>query len=506
MKTISKSACHSKIYIPILIMLMIFLLLHTSFNALAQNPLTAFNKDGERSSALIAEQTKAQLSECRNLLNYPRSVERFYKLQSYKLAWVEKDNHSIQLDPAMMLLDGVYQFGLNKQDFHPTELLYKQIKVLTEQSFVLGDNRRASLDILLTDAIITFINQLHYGKFNTNLTPSKTDSGGSGDLDAVSKLTELLKGKDFYTEIIKVQPLSKEYHELQTYMLLVRGQYMEDNYEFPEESVRKMAINMERLRWLSTSQTPNLIINIPAYTAKLKLKDSTYLFKVIVGKPSSPTPIVESSITHFTVAPDLKVPLKTFVNQVLPKAINNANYLENNHYAIYDAKGRFVEITRKKLLFIKAHPHNYSARQSTGVDDALGKIVFYFANSNDIDLHDTPQPKLLLLPQRAISNGCIGIDKTEKLAGLLLAQDGTPAKIPMMHKLVSAYQKKDFLLKTPFPITLVYLTCEMNDSQVVIYKDIYAEDKSLERAMYGSTPMLALDRKIIKKPQLDEHF
>lgn len=475
---------------------MICLLAHISFNVLAQNPAITFTKEGEKRTAFISEQTKAQLLACQGTLNYPKSVERFYKSKGYTLAWVEEENHNRQLAPAMMILDCVSQFGLNRQDFHAGELIYQQAKVLAEEPDMLGGGQRAIFDVLMTDAMITFMNHLHYGKFNVAFTPSRIDEGGYGDFNAEARLLQLMERKDFYNEIASVQPSSKEYDELQKYMHLVRGQYLEDSYEFPEESVKKMTINMERLRWLSASQTPSLIINIPAFTAKMKVADSVYIFKIIVGKPSSPTPVFESKLAALTAAPDHRVTAKMFVAEILPGAIKNPGYLENNHYALYDSKGQFVQISAKKLLQIKSHPKLYYAKQSAACGNTMGKIVFRFAGPSDIYLHDMPLSKLARLPQRDLSAGCIQIEQAEKLAGLLLTQDGSSKIRSLLHSAITNDKTTDFKLNRYVPIKITYLTCEMIDSQLVIYKDIYAQDRALEMAMYGYERLLASDKKI----------
>jgi len=496
MKNIFKTVNTSKSYKTLFIIWMICLLAHISFNVLAQNPAIIFTKEGEKRNAFISELTKAQLLACQGTLNYPKSVERFYKEKGYKLVWVEKQNHNRQLAPAMMILDCVSQFGLNRQDFHVGELIYQQVNILSKEPDILGGGQRAIFDVLMTDAMITFMNHLHYGKFNNKMTPFRIDERGYGDFSAELRLLALMESKDFYNEIATVQPSSKEYDDLQKYMHLVRGQYLEDSYEFPEESVKKMTINMERLRWLSASQTPNLVLNIPALTAKMKLNDTAYAFKIIVGKPSSPTPVIESMLTGMTTMPDRRVNDKTFIREVLPGAIKNPGYLDNNRYAIYDAKGRFVEITAKKLLEIKTLPKGFYARQSAACSNAMGKILFRFTGNAGIYLHDMPLPKLARLPQRTLSNGCIQIDQAEKLAGLLLIQDGSPKVRSLLHTAIASDETTDFTLNRPVPIKITYLTCEMIDSQLVIYKDIYAQDRALEMAMYGYERLIASDKKI----------
>lgn len=475
------------------------LLLHTSINAFGQNPVISFTKEGEKVHEVMSQETKRQLLECKDMLNFPKSVERFYAGRLYQLAWVAKSNHNRQLAPAMLILDCVKQYGLTMDNFHGNNLLYKQIEIFAQEPEMLSGSQRAIFDVLMTDAMLTFMNYLHYGQFNPTLTPLAVDEGKLGDFNAVHKLYTLMESRDFYNDIASVQPLSKEYDELQEYMHLVRGQYLEDSYEFPEKSVRKMTINMERLRWSNAKPGPALTINIPAEIAKLHLPKSVIEFKVIVGKPSSPTPTLISTITHFTTAPEWKVPSNIFVNEILPKAIRDKDYLENNHFAIYDVKGNYVNISRQKLAYIKAHPKSYSARQASGCDNAMGKLVFRFENPYQVFLHGTPLPKLFLSKHRALSHGCIRIANVETLAEMILIADGSKNKIPMMRKAIAGYQKKNFVLKTPLPITIDYITCAMSDSQLVIFEDIYAQDRALEMAMYGYERLLASDLKISLK-------
>ncbi|WP_231491288.1 L,D-transpeptidase family protein [Pedobacter sp. Leaf170] len=475
------------------------LFLHASINAFGQNPVISFTKEGEKTHEMMSQETKRQLLECKNMLNFPESVERFYAGKSYQLAWVAKSNHNRQLAPAMLILDCVKQYGLTRDNFHGNNLLYKQIEIFAQEPEMLSGSQRAIFDVLMTDAMLTFMNYLHYGQFNASLTPLVVDQGKLGDFNAVDKLYTLMESKDFYNDIASVQPLSKEYDELQKYMHLVRGQYLEDSYEFPEKSVRKMTINMERLRWSDAKPGPALSINIPAQTAKLHILHSVKEFKVIVGKPSSPTPTLISRITHFTTAPEWKVPYNIFVNELLPKAIRDRDYLENNHFAIYDAKGNYININQKKLAYIKAHPKSYSARQASGCENAMGRLVFRFQNPYQVFLHDTPQPKLFLSKNRALSHGCIRVENIETLAAMILTADDSRSKIPMMRKAIAGYQKKNFVLITPLPISVDYITCVMSDSQLVIFEDIYAQDRALEMAMYGYERLLASDLKISLK-------
>jgi murein L,D-transpeptidase YcbB/YkuD len=105
---------------------------------------------------------------------------------------------------------------------------------------------------------------------------------------------------------------------------------------------------------------------------------------------------------------------------------------------------------------------------------------FRFENSYGIYLHDTSQKQLFNKDDRALSHGCIRVENAKELAVLLLKDDGSGSKIPVLESAMSEYKRKDFVLKQPVPIIITYLTCLIIDGKPVLYKDIYHLDDSLE--------------------------
>jgi murein L,D-transpeptidase YcbB/YkuD len=298
--------------------------------------------------------------------------------------------------------------------------------------------------------------------------------------------------KDFMAAVISVQPKSEAYQRLQYKMHLLTGLYTGDCYETPEDTIRKMAVNMERLRWIGSGENYYIDINIPSYTLKVHQQDTVYQFKVIVGKPDTPTPTLESAISYFTTAPEWKVPKKIFTRELLPRALKDHAYMENNQFVIYNEKGKFVPASAENLAEIRKHPGNYYARQSAGCDNSLGLIVFRFPNIYDVYLHDTPEQKLFAKTERAFSHGCIRVENAAKLAGLLLQNDGTGNRTAEVSRAMKQYKTRNFNLKKPVPLRVTYLTCEVVNGYVVTYNDIYNLDKSLEMALYNITQPLTM--------------
>jgi len=457
--------------------------------------LSVFNLKAEQRDTTVTRAIQGQISRYRNELQYPQSVDRFYKQAGYKMMWVAPIHTKTPLLEGMLLLDCVLQFGLSHADYHPAELTYDHVRKLTEEPNHSTLIEKAGFDVLFTDALISFMNNLHYGKLNAIYPASRIDSATDLEFSADNFLLLSIKNKDFMTTLLSVQPQTEEYIHMQGYMRLLKGQYLDDCYEVPEKEVRQIAINMERLRWLRNTEPFYLQINIPSYTLKLHEVDSTYTFKLIVGKPEAPTPTLESKITYFTTAPEWKVPRKIFYRELLPKAIKDENYLYRNHYAIYDEKGNYVETSLAVLKQIRKDKGGYSMRQSSGCDNALGHIVFRFPNSFDIYLHDTPEQKLFKKEERAFSHGCVRVEHAQQLTELLLKYDGATEKIDDVRLAIKEDKTKSFSFKKPIPIQITYLTCEMKEGILVTYKDLYNMDERLEMALYGTELPFVVNRK-----------
>ena len=457
-------------------------------SALLNRSITVFT-DSAFSTAL-----KSQLNRIDELnLNYPNSVKRFYVQYGYQPAWVKPQSGFGQTWQAMLILDCVLQYGLAHADYHPKELLYDKLHNILEKPGQYDDTEKAHFEITLTDALITFMNHLHFGKLNPDFPANKIDAENTV-FHADAALLDATKQNDFMSAVVGVQPQSQAYLDMQDHTRLLVGQYQADCYEIPQEDIRIMAINMERLRWINTEDKTYVHINIPSYTLTFQKPDTAYQFKVIVGKPASPTPTLQSYISYFTTAPEWKVPKSIFVKEILPKALKDTAYLENNHFAIYDNKGKYIAPERTELSKIRQHPGNFYARQSSGCDNSLGLIVFRFQNEYDIYLHDTPEQLLFDKPERAFSHSCIRVEHAEKLADLLLKNDGAANKLPVMRKALEAYQTKNFMLKKPVLIKITYLTCEVKEGLLIKYKDLYNLDRSLEMALYNTELHLTMNK------------
>ncbi|MDB5144917.1 MAG: hypothetical protein JWQ66_3630 [Mucilaginibacter sp.] len=204
--------------------------------------LLPFRLQAQNSIALTIKKSRASLY-------YPQSVERFYKQNGYQLVWIAPDTVKTHASEAMLMLDCVKLYGLNHNDYHPKQLLYDQLYKLVEKGGTKAE--KARYDILLTDAMIRLMNDLHYGKLNPVYIAAKIDKGV--EFKAEEELQKAIENTEFLSIVDQSQPESKLYKDLQDHIRIVVGQRSGDCYIIPPKLVRKMAINLERLRWISTT-------------------------------------------------------------------------------------------------------------------------------------------------------------------------------------------------------------------------------------------------------------
>jgi murein L,D-transpeptidase YcbB/YkuD len=282
----------------------IFLILNLTMDAKAAIPSSNLKMSAITPlDTTVSNLIRAELQAPNNNLYYPLSVERFYHNNGFKLAFIAPETVKTHAWDAMLFLDCVIQYGLNPADYHAESLSYDQLRLLVAQSSTGNLKEKVRFDLMLTDAMITLINNLHFGKLNPYHTIISRDSGNIQGFAAEDVLINAIKQPDLIANIERVQPVSAAYHHLQDQMRLVTGVYILDCYEMPPAEIKLMAINMERLRWTNSPAKIYLEINIPAYTLAFHTPDRVDVFKIIAGKPSTPTKVAKSTCRELITAP-----------------------------------------------------------------------------------------------------------------------------------------------------------------------------------------------------------
>ena len=248
------------------------------------------------------------------------------------------------------------------------------------------------------------------------------------------------------------------------------------------------ALNLERWRWDALPPVPEyVLINLPACELAVVAHDSVRLrHRVIVGKLQTPTPTLSSSIDRFTLAPDWHVPRSIATREMLPALQRDAGYLTRHNYALYDAQGHLLDAQRIAWQRVTPKSFAYTVRQSAGCENALGNIVFRFDNPYSVYVHDTPERQLFARPYRALSHGCIRLDKPFELAAYLLRRDGRPVLLPSDEECARQPRPHDVRLRQPLPLFVRYATCTAENGQLRFLPDLYHRDGAVRRALFDS--------------------
>jgi murein L,D-transpeptidase YcbB/YkuD len=106
-------------------------------------------------------------------------------------------------------------------------------------------------------------------------------------------------------------------------------------------------------------------------------------------------------------------------------------------------------------------------------------VKFLFPNRQNIYLHDTPESHLFERTVRALSHGCIRLERPLELARLVLDRR-TDLSAGALDELLARPGEKHVPLNEGIPVAIVYLTSWIGpDGDVQFLRDIYGRDAQL---------------------------
>ncbi|MBF6608023.1 MAG: L,D-transpeptidase family protein [Flavobacterium sp.] len=246
------------------------------------------------------------------------------------------------------------------------------------------------------------------------------------------------------------------------------GPVVIDDLNIPVEMrIKTILVNMERCRWISPDLVKNeeyIMVNIPSYKMQYIEDGKTTLeSRVVVGKELNKTVIFSGKISYLVFSPYWNVPNSILQEEILPAIERDPNYLEKHNMEWHDER----------------------VRQRPGNNNSLGLVKFMFPNSNNIYLHDTPAKSLFQKDDRALSHGCVRVEKARELAIKLLEDEKNwgPDKIDAAMR---AGTETSHPLNQKVPVYLAYFTALADDNgQVSFYDDVYSRDERLARQLYN---------------------
>jgi murein L,D-transpeptidase YcbB/YkuD len=456
------------------------------------NKNKAFNKVTEEGFSPVFQKV---LAEKKKMLQNPVQITTFYEQNGYDPALILDHMAGNDLKTLAGYLKNAGEHGLDPKMFQADQVndlvnkFYgkKAIKT-TEEAY----QNMAELEVMLANSLINYTNALQYGVISPRkiyaryyTATKRPDSASMSKVFAISNLKNFLDS---------IQPKSPQYLALQ--------KALKDNIQVPgktaEETDRMLKVNLERLRW-KNKPTDNkyVMVNIPDYRLDVVENGKSVLnMKVCVGEGrnvdradnlveydesdkvdrpfSRETPQLNSMIYSVQVNPVWNIPQSIATKEIMVAAAQDPYYLANKNIDVYQ-NGKVVE-DPETIDWASASKDQYEFKQRPGDDNALGKIKFLFKNNSSVYLHDTPAKLAFNKSMRAVSHGCVRVERPLDLARSLF---GNTPEYDKIARYMSMDNPDPSNLQVPkkTAVYLTYVTCWTDEGGRLQFRpDVYGLD------------------------------
>jgi L,D-transpeptidase YcbB len=253
-------------------------------------------------------------------------------------------------------------------------------------------------------------------------------------------------------------------------------------------SFAQAALSMDKFKNKKINHTGNyVLVNIPSYLLRGYANDMAQVeSKVAVGKLVTKTPIMESEISELILMPMWHVP---------PSILKIPGWLDRHR--------------SNKNFTVRGK----TAVQKSGPGNALGEMKFNFKSSDAVYLHDTNEKWAFGSSKRAVSHGCVRVQKYKQLADFIssvspifdkhyqkivdkMTIDSTFGDTTIKYKyvvtdsirlagdsvitkLLTKKSHRELTVQNKVPVYIMYFTCAARNGKLITYPDVYGYDKAL---------------------------
>ncbi len=300
----------------------------------------------------------------------------------------------------------------------------------------------------------------------------------------------------------------------------------------PDEYITKIKVNLERFRWFDYSDTSKyVLVNIPDFKLYvIENRKEMFDIKVCTGSKRSAgyqkklaiykktkkyydkpedweTPCVYAEISYMVLNPTWTVPASIIREEIVREVKKDSTYLFAKNFKVFQ-DGIELNLDEVNTKEFSAEKIPYTIVQDPGPGNALGKIKFMFKNPFGIYLHDTPTRVPFSYSNRAVSHGCVRVEKPLQFSEYLLKDhskwntDFLKIEIgqkPDDKSSIAEYQKKrkelrkdrsygkttEIILDKKIPLFIDYYTAWVDDNGEINFReDVYNKDKILKDYLF----------------------
>ena len=382
--------------------------------------------------------------------------ELFYAKTDQKLFWLSSGRNVKMANAWLREIESAPLLGLDV-DRAQIGIIRKAI----QKRWTLDKTHKILIDRKLTGLSLDFLKKLHHGEVEFDYD----ELSHPNDTLYINQLLKAKPGEPASLTLATLDCKDPDYRVLKD--------YLRDSVR-PTDTLnyKRVVLAMNYRRFLTANHGPEyIIVNIPAAEAEY-YRDDILLIKMrtVVGKKSTPTPTMASHITSIITFPYWNVPFTIGVNEILPKAQKDENYLEQKNFDIVDEQGNVVEESELNLKDYTSKNFPYYFRQSTGEANDLGVIKFNIQNPFSIFLHSTSSKGSFAKEVRFLSHGCIRLEKPLILADALLM-----GKIDLeeLKKGEKDTESKTLPLPVKVPVFIIYNPIKVESGKITFLPDVY---------------------------------
>lgn len=407
-------------------------------------------------------------------LNYPGPIQAFYQNKKFEPVLVPQFLLKDQLQTLVSYLEGAEQHGLDPKVFAVGSIKKMRERLYIKKGLTLDVYQdMVELELLVANVLLKYSTTMEFGLID----PVKIDSNYfivTARPDSAF-IIHVLEVKDLKKYLDSIQPKDRQYIALQT--------ALKNEIQAPEKTLSEtrhtLAVNLERLRWKNKPiEQKFVMVNIADFSLDVIDKSQSVLkMKVCVGEKDKQTPQLSSKIYSVQVNPVWNIPESIALNEISKYASQDRYYLANNNIRVFK-QGKLVG-DPESIDWSIADVRSYAFKQQPGAQNSLGKIKFLFKNESSVYLHDTPVKSAFNQKMRAISHGCIRVEKPMQLALALFDKGKKYDQIKQAMQ--NGYPRAKYIgLPVAVPVFITYSTARADDKGMITFnEDVYGLDEAL---------------------------
>ena len=409
-------------------------------------------------------------------------LREFYAAVGFEPVWGPDPGGAARAALATEALAGVGDHGLA-----PSHYGLAPLRRRAEPSTPLAAVER---ELLLTDAVLRYALDLRAGRLNPLAVQPDWGIPPPAREDPVRELAEAIESDRLAAWLGTLPPPHEGYARLVAALRSLRATAERGGAGFrggPGQAagrIRRIAVNLERWRWLPRRiESRHLVVNAADATLVVVEDGRPRLAsRVVVGDELHPTPVVRAEVGAIVFNPPWTVPTSIAVQEFLPKLRANPRFLADNEIIILDRRqdpyGLAVD-----WATVPAERFPFRFQQRPGGGNPLGHLRFASPNRFDVYLHDTPLPDLFLRADRALSHGCVRVERSHELAALVLAGQAA-GQHDALERAMASGATSVVTVARPLPVYFLYWTAFVDDEgRLQLRDDPYDRDGRVAAAL-----------------------